>query len=180
MGEWELFSQSMVLFMTLFVMLLGLILCVIPLIPFVPGTVIIWAAAIGYGLVLGWAKLGWLAFGLITFFLLLGLVVDAVAGHFGAKMGGASWLAVFVGVVLGFILGILSSFIGSPLLGCFVGLLGTFGGVLLVEYNRHKDWQVAIRATKGYVAGSAVGVIAKVISAFLMFGIFLARIYLWP
>ena len=77
----ELFTQSGVLFITLFVMLLGLLLTIVPIIPLVPGTIVMWAAAIGYGLALGWEKLGWLAFSLITFFMLLGLIADAIAGN---------------------------------------------------------------------------------------------------
>jgi uncharacterized protein YqgC (DUF456 family) len=180
MSDGGLLSQSMMLFITLSVMLGGLILTLVPILPFVPGTVIMWGAAIGYGLILGWDKLGWLAFSLITFFMLLGLVADAIAGHFGAKMGGASWLAILVGVILGFVLGVIATLIGTPLLGCLAGLLGTFGGVLLVERRRGKDWETALRATKGYVAGSAAGILAKVISGVFMFGVFLARVYLWP
>ena len=180
MGGGELLTQSGILFITLFVMLLGLLLTIVPIIPLVPGTIVMWAAAIGYGLALGWEKLGWLAFSLITFFMLLGLIADAIAGHFGAKMGGASWLAILVGVTLGFILGIVGSVIGTPLLGCLAGLLGTFGGVLLVERQRGKDWAAALKATKGYVAGSAAGIMAKITSGLFMVGIFLARVYLWP
>ncbi len=177
MSGGEMFSQAGMLFVTLFVMMLGLIFTFIPILP---GTLIMWAAALVYGLVLGWEKLGWLAFGLITFFMVLGMVADAAAGHFGAKMGGASWLAVLVGAALGFVLGLVASIFGTPLLGCFAGLLGAVGGVLWIEWRRNKNWDAAIRATKGYVAGSAAGIMAKVTSGIFMFGIFLARIYLWP
>jgi len=48
-----------------------------------------------YGLALGWEEeLGWLTFGLLTFVMVLGLVVDGLAGHFGAKLGGASCLGL--------------------------------------------------------------------------------------
>ena len=113
MGGWDLFSQGFVLFITLFVMMIGLIFTVIPPIP---GTLIIWGAAIFYGLVLGWENLGWTTFGLLTFFMIVGIVADVLAGHFGAKLGGASCLAIIVGAVLGFILGILASLVGTPLL----------------------------------------------------------------
>lgn len=174
----ELFSQSVVLFITLFVMLLGLLANFLPI--FIPGTLIIWGAAIGYGLALGWERLGWGTFSLITFFMLLGMIADAIAGHMGAKMGGASWVAIFVGALLGFVLGLFASLIGTPLFGCVVGLLGAVGGVLWVEWRRYKDWDKAFRATKGYLAGSAAGVMAKLTSGFLMLSVFLARVYLWP
>lgn len=178
MNNPDLFSQSFILFITLFVMLLGLLVNFLPI--FIPGTLVMWAAALFYGLVLGWDKLGWVAFSLITFFMLLGLIADAVAGHFGAKMGGASWLAVFTGAVLGLVLGLVGSIIGTPLVGCLAGLVGAVGGVLWIEYRRNKDWDAAMKATKGYLAGSAAGLLAKFTSGIFMFGVFLARVYLWP
>ena len=171
----EFFSQGIVLFITLFVMMVGLILTVIPPIP---GTLIIWGAALFYGLFLGWEKLGWVAFGFLTFFMIVGIVADIVAGHFGAKMGGASCLAIIVGAILGFVLGIVASLIGTPIFGCLAGLVGMVGGILWIEWKKRGDWDRAIRATKGYVAGSAVGIAARVASGIVMIGIFLGRVYL--
>ena len=174
MGDWELFSQGSMFFITLFAMLIGLIFTAIPPLP---GTVIIWGAAVGYGLVLGWGELGWPVFGLLTFLMITGIVVDFVAGHFGAKLGGASCLAIIVGAVLGFMLAIGASLIGTPVLGCLAGLIGMIGGVLLIEWRRNHDWDAAVRATKGYVAGSAAGIMARITSGLFMVGIFLAQVY---
>ncbi len=177
MSGLEMMTQGSVLFITLFVMLLGLIFTFIPILP---GTLIIWGAVLAYGLVLGWSELGWFSFILITFFMILGVVADALAGHFGAKAGGASWLAIIGGAVLGFVLGIIASLVGSPIFGCFAGLLGAVAGVLLIEWSRQDSWPRAIQATQGYVAGAAVGIMVKVVTGFVMIGIFLARVYLWP
>jgi uncharacterized protein YqgC (DUF456 family) len=171
----EQFGEGIVIFITLFVMMVGLIFTVVP--P-VPGTVVIWAAAVFYGLVLGWdQKLGWLTFGLLTFLMIVGLVVDFVAGHFGAKFGGASCLAIIVGTMLGLVLGILAGML-VPGVGCFAGLLGMIAGILLVEWRRNNDWSTAVKATKGYVTGATAGIMARVTSGVLMFGIFLVRAYL--
>lgn len=172
----ELFSQASVLFITLFVMLIGLMFTMIPPIP---GTVIMWGAAIFYGLVLGWDKLGWISFSLLTILMIIGAVVDIAAGHVGAKMGGASCLAITVGAVLGFILGIVASLIGTPILGCLAGLIGMVAGVLWIEWRRNNDWDRAVKATKGYIAGSAAGIMARVTSGVLMFGVFMATVYFW-
>jgi uncharacterized protein YqgC (DUF456 family) len=174
MNGLELFGEGIVIFITLFVMMVGLIFTVVP--P-VPGTVVMWAAAVFYGLTLGWdQKLGWLTFGLLTFLMIVGLVVDFVAGHFGAKFGGASCLAIIVGTILGLILGIVAGMF-LPGVGCVAGLIGMIGGILLVEWRRNNDWSTAVRATKGYVAGATAGVMARVTSGILMFGIFLVRAY---
>lgn len=177
MSEFELLGQGFVLFVTLFVMMVGLIFTILP--P-VPGTIIIWGAAIGYGLTLGWDKLGWVTFGLLTFLMTLGIIADMLGGQFGAKIGGASCLAVTVGTIAGFALGIVASFTGTPIVGCLVGVAGTLGGILLVERQRHRNWSTAVNATKGYVAGAATGIAAKITTGCMMFGVFLIRVYLWP
>jgi uncharacterized protein YqgC (DUF456 family) len=173
----DLLGQGLVLFVTLFVMMIGLIFTVIPPLP---GTVIIWAAAVGYGLILGWEKLGWPAFGLLTFLMLVGIIADTLGGQFGAKFGGASCLSILVGTVLGFGLGILASLVATPVVGCLVGVGGVLGGILLVERIRHRNWSTAVDATKGYVAGTAAGIAAKVTTGLLMFVIFLVRVYIGP
>jgi uncharacterized protein YqgC (DUF456 family) len=170
----ELFGEGVVIFITLFVMMVGLIFTVVPPIP---GTVVMWAAAVFYGLALGWdQKLCWLTFGLLTFLMIVGLVIDFVAGHFGAKFGGASCLAIIVGTILGLILGIVAGLF-LPGVGCLAGLIGMIAGILLVEWKRNNDWSTAVKATKGYVAGAAAGIMARVTSGVLMFGIFLIRAY---
>lgn len=173
----DLYSQSSILFLTLLVMVVGLVLTFIPPLP---GTIIMWTGAIFYGWVLGWENLGWLTISLLTVLMIVGLVVDVVAGHFGAKLGGASCLAIAVGAVFALILGIVASLIGTPILGCFAGLIGMVGGVLWIEWKRNNDWETAMRATKGYIAGSVAGMMARATSGVLMLGVFLARVYLWP
>lgn len=168
-------SQAAVLFITLFTMMIGMIFT---LIPPIPGTLVIWGATLGYGLVLGWEKLGWWAFSLITILMIVGIVADILGGQFGARMGGASCLAIIVGTIVGLLLGFVISLIGTPLLGCLAGMGGTLGGILLVERARHKNWSSAFNATKGYLAGNAIGILAKVTAGAMMVGVFLARVYL--
>lgn len=173
----ELFSQSTILFITLFVMMLGLVFTVVPPIP---STLIIWGAAIFYGLALGWERLGWLTFSLLTLLMIVGIVADVLAGHLGAKVGGASCSSVALGAMAGFVLGIAITLTGIPFIGCVGGLVGTLGGILLAERWQRGEWQSAFNATKGYLAGASLGIMAKVTSGLFMFGIFLARVYLWP
>jgi uncharacterized protein YqgC (DUF456 family) len=51
---------------------------------------------------------------------------------------------------------------------------------LWIEWLRNKDWETAMRATKGYIAGTIAGMMARATSGVLMLGIFLARVYWWP
>jgi hypothetical protein len=176
MSGQEILTQSVVLFISLFGMMIGLIFTVVPPLP---GTVIIWAAAIFYGLALGWEELGWLTFSLLTVLMLLGIIADALGGQFGAKLGGASCLAIFLGSVIGFGLGIVTGLVGTPLVGCLVGVAGTLGGILLVERLRYGDWQAAITATQGYLAGTTAGILAKITTGCFMIGVFLIKVF-WP
>ncbi|MCG3207014.1 MAG: hypothetical protein FOGNACKC_00614 [Anaerolineae bacterium] len=171
----EIYGQAFALFLTLFVMMVGLIFTVVPPIP---GTLVIWGAAIFYGLITGWDNLGWWAFGVLTLLMVVGIVADIAGGQFGARIGGASCLAIFLGTVSGFVLGVLGSLVGTPLIGCLAGLLGTLGGILLIERLRYKDWRTAISATKGFVAGNVIGMMARVTAGALMFGVFILRVYL--
>ena len=81
------------------------------------------------------------------------------------------------GAVLGFVLGFVFSLIGTPVLGCFAGLIGMTGGMLLIEWKRNNDWDAAVGAVKGYMAGSLAGIMARVTSGFFMVGLFVARVY---
>ena len=56
---------------TLTAMLVGLLV-----LPLLPGLVIIWVAALGYGLAAGFGTLGWIMFALITVLMLAGSVID--------------------------------------------------------------------------------------------------------
>lgn len=176
-GELELVGQSFVLFVTLFTMMVGLIFTVVPPLP---GTLIMWAAALGYGLVLGWDKLGWLTFSLLTVLMVIGIVADALGGQFGAKLGGASCLAVTAGTIAGFAFGIIASFFGTPIVGCLVGVAATLGGILLIERLRYRDWDTAMKATKGFMAGTATGMAAKITTGCFILGVFLIRVYFGP
>jgi len=84
MDGWELFSQGSVLFITLFVMMIGLIMTVVPPLP---GPPIIWLAAGFYGLMLGWDHLGWLTFSLMTLLMVAGIVVDGFTIRNGTHTG---------------------------------------------------------------------------------------------
>ena len=169
----EILAHSTVLYITIVMMLIGLVFTIIPPLP---GTLLIWVAALFYGWSLGWEALGWVTVALLTFFMIVGITADVLAGHFGAKIGGASCSSVAVGGVFGLGLGVASGFSGIPVLSCVGGLVGSMGGILLMERWQRGDWQAALQATKGYLAGSALGAMAKVTSGVFMITIFFVAI----
>jgi uncharacterized protein YqgC (DUF456 family) len=132
-----------------FVMLLGLIGAIVP---GLPDIVLIWGAALGYGLLVDWGERGIWLFGLITFLGLAGLLAEVWVSGTGAKMGGASIRAILGGLALG-----LAGFLLSGPVGGVIGLLlGTF----LSEYIRLHDANKAAQAMfgMGLGCGASLGI----------------------
>jgi uncharacterized protein YqgC (DUF456 family) len=146
-------------------MALGLIGTVIPI---VPGTTIILAAAVIHRLVLGADRsLGWSALIAMLVLALLTYVIDAAAGYLGAKRFGATkWglIGGAAGALLGLFFGLLGLFVG-PVIGAIAGEL--IGG---------KEVMKAGRAGWGTFVGGLAGVIAKLFIGLIMIVIFLMNV----
>ena len=127
---------------TLTAMLVGLLV-----IPILPGLVIIWVAALGYGLAAGFGVLGWVMFVLITLLMLIGSVVDNILMGTSAHKEGAPWWVV--------ILAMLAAVAGSILIpipiigGILAALLVLFG----IQWARLKDARQALASLKGMLIG---------------------------
>jgi len=147
---------------TIVVMLVGQLV-----IPILPGLVIIWVAALGYGLVSGFGVLGWIMFALITVLMLVGSVVDNVLMGTSAHKEGAPWWAV----LLAMLAAILGSFvIPIPILGgILAALLVLFG----IEWLRRKDWRKALASIKGMLIGWGWAFVVRFIIGIFMIGLWL-------
>lgn len=89
--------------LALLVMLLGLIGAVVPALP---GTPLIFLAALGHKLWLGDRSVSWWIVGLLGLVTVLTLAIDALATAYGARKMGATWRGM-VGAALGTMLGLL-------------------------------------------------------------------------
>ena len=147
---------------------IGLSLIAMLAIPILPGQFIIWLTALIYALIAGWAVLGWVTFILLTVLMLMAGLLDEVAGWLGAKGGGASWTAIVVGFILGFIGMSLFNFVGA--------ILGAVAGIVYVEYRKNKDWNRSLKAAGGYVAGWLGSLVARFGIAVVMVIIFAFRV----
>lgn len=96
----------------------------------------------------------------------LAMLIDFVAGAFGARRMGASPRA-FWGATAGAIIGL---FFGLPGI-----ILGPFIGAMLAEIGAGRNWQQAGRAGLGTWLGMVVGTAAKLAIIFLMLGLFLLQ-----
>ena len=146
---------------TLVVMLVGLIGLVIPIFP---GTLVIWLAALGYGLIKGFNTLGIAIFAVLTILMAVSLVIDNVLMGAGARNRGASWCTTAIALVAG----ILGTIFFPPLGGLIAAPLA----ILLFEFLRLKDLRQAWSAFIGLAAGWGV-------SFFVVLTIGLLMVLLW-
>ena len=151
---------------TLTGMLVGLLV-----IPILPGLVIIWLAALGYGLAAGFGVLGWVMFGLLTLLMLVGSVVDNILMGTSAHKEGAPWWVILL-AMLAAILG--SILIPVPILGGILAALLTLFGI---EWLRRKDWRKALASIKGMMIGWGWAFVIRFIIGMVMIGLWL--IWAW-
>jgi uncharacterized protein len=160
---------SLVLFVALLVMLVGLAGIFLPLIP---GTILIFLAALGYALLEGFSTVGWPTLLAMALLALVGTTADIWAAGVGAKAGGASgWsiVAGFAGSLLGFLLFSLPG-----------AIIGAILGVLLVEIYRVGDLRQALKAGGGWAVGWALSAVARLTIGLVMVALFIWQVLQGP
>jgi uncharacterized protein YqgC (DUF456 family) len=158
MPEW---LQTAIFGITLVIMLVGLFGLVIPIFP---GILVIWLAALGFGIVAGFKILGIWMFALITILAVAGMVLDNVFMAAGARKGGAAWTTLFIGVVAGVVGTILFPPIGGLILAPVV--------IFLIEWSKQKDWRKALLSIRGMAVGWGFSFVGR-------FGIGVLMIICW-
>lgn len=142
-------EQIVGLSLALLVMLVGVIGCLLPVLP---GTPIILAAAVGHRIYFGEHGPGWAVLAVLLVLTLLSLLFDQAASMIGAKKLGATWKGV-TGAVVGGVLGLFFSIPGI--------LLGPFIGATLFELLGDREFRDAVRAGTGATIGLLVGTVGK-------------------
>jgi uncharacterized protein YqgC (DUF456 family) len=135
--------------------------------PVLPGTMLVWG-----GIVLGawiddFTRVSIATVAVISVLGLLAWGLDYAAGLLGARRAGASRLAL-LGAAVGTVVGLFMGLVGvlfMPLVGAAVG-----------EYLAQKDHARAAKVGMATWVGIMVGLIAKVVLAFIMVGIFSAAL----
>jgi hypothetical protein len=140
-------------------------------VPILPGLVIIWVSALGYGIAAGFGVLGWVMFGLITVLMLAGSILDNVLMGAQAHKEGAPWWVVLIALA--------SAIIGSlaipiPIIG---GILAALLVLFLIQWMRLKDARKALASMRGMLVGCGWAVVFRVIIGLVMIGLWL--IWAW-
>ncbi len=139
------------------VMVLGLMGVVLPVLP---GLLLIWAAALFYGFMVGFGTIGWTVVAILTVLAGAGAIKSVVIPRRAAVKSGASGWAQF-GAVVGGVVG----FFVIPVFGL---ILGALAGLLFVEYALKGDWNEAMVAVRGTAKGFGVSVIIDLMLGFVM------------
>ena len=135
--------------------------------PVLPGTLLVWA-----GIVLGawiddFARVSVTTVVLISVLGALAWGLDYAAGLMGAQKAGASKQAL-LGAAVGTVVGLFMGLVGvlfMPLVGAAVG-----------EYMARKDEGRALKVGLATWVGIMLGLLAKVVLAFIMVGVFAAAL----
>lgn len=135
--------------------------------PVLPGTLLVWA-----GIVLGawiddFARVSVTTVVVISVLGVVAWALDYAAGLLGAQKAGASKQAL-LGAAVGTVVGLFMGLVGvlfMPLVGAAVG-----------EYLARKDEARAVKVGLATWVGIMLGLLAKVVLAFIMVGIFLASL----
>jgi len=152
--------------LTLTFMLFGLFGLVIPI---MPGLVIIWVAALGYGIAAGFGALGWIMFAIITLLMIAGSFIDNVLMGTQARQSGASWVSIAAALVFG----LAGNFI-LPVIG---GLIAALLALFVAEWIRRKDWREALKSVRGMAWGCGWAFVIRFIMGIIMIGLWM--IWAW-
>lgn len=145
-------------------MLLGLIGLIVPVFP---GNVVIWGAALIYGLVAGFDARAWWFFIPVSLITLAAVSVDNLMMGAKAKQAGAAWSSIGITIVAAFV----TSLVLTPLAGLVAAPLTLF----LAEYFRnHQDSHLAWKITSGLMIGWGWAFVIR-----FALGMMAIALYLW-
>jgi len=169
----SLFGQTAALTIALFVMLVGLVGVILPVLP---GLILVWLGILVYALIEGFAAIDPLTFVVLTLLAGVGVSADIWMTQLGAKLGGASWRSQLLGLAGGFVGAVLFFFLGG-VSAAFGALVGSIGGVFVGEYWRYENWSRALRSGAGWLVGWLTSMILQLIIGVVMIAIFVWQVF---
>ena len=157
MPPWLETTVIVITFLTMLVGLFGLI------IPIFPGNVVMWLAALVYGLVFGFGRLGGILFAIITLLMLMAVAADNVLMGAKAREKGADWGSI----ILALIAGVLGTMIFPPIGGLIAAPLALY----LAEYQRRRDAEEAKKVVIALLTGWGLAFVVRFGLGVVMFAL---------
>ena len=139
MPAWLETTIHILTFLTMLFGLFGLI------IPVFPGNVVMWLAALVYGLVFGFGRLGGIMFAIITVLMLIAAAADNVLMGAKAREKGADWGSIILALVAGIV--------GTLLIPPIGGLIAAPLVLYLAELQRRRDAEEAKKVVIALLTG---------------------------
>ena len=158
MPAWLETSITVITGIVMFFGLIGLI------VPIFPGLVIIWLAALGFGLISGFTTGGWVLFSIITLLAVVGSLADNVLMGAKALEYGASKRSILQTLLIAIGVSLSLSPIG--------GLLSAPVSLYLLEKNNGHTQEEAWAITRGLMTGWGWAFVVR-------FGLGIVMIVLW-
>jgi uncharacterized protein YqgC (DUF456 family) len=152
--------------LALLVMLAGLIGSILPVLP---GTPLILAAAVAHRLYFGVAGASNLVLIILTTLALVSILFDFLAGMLGAKKFGATWRGM-TGAIIGGIVGLFFSLPGI--------IIGPFLGAMLFELLGGKEFKKSTHAGIGAMVGLLLGIVGIFSTGVVMMILFATNVIL--
>jgi len=146
--------------LTFLTMLFGLFGLIIPIFP---GNVVMWLAALVYGLVFGFGRLGAIMFAIITILMLIAAAADNVLMGAKAREKGADWGSI----ILALIGGVLGTMIFPPIGGIIAAPLVLY----LAELQRRRDAEEAMKVVKALLTGWGLAFVVRFGLGVVMFAL---------
>ncbi len=146
--------------LTILTMLFGLFGLIIPIFP---GNVVMWLAALVYGLVFGFGKLGGTMFAIITALMLVAVSADNFLMGAKAREKGADWGSIILALIAGII--------GTVLLPPIGGLIAAPLVLYLLELRRLGDSEEAKIVVKALLTGWGLAFVVRFGLGVVMFSL---------
>lgn len=161
----SLLFESLTFGLVIVFMIVGLVGIVIPVLP---GMLLIWLSTLFFVIVSGFDALSVWAFVVITLIAFVTGTADFWLSLWGAQRGGASNRSL--------LLGFIGSIIGTLILPLIGTIIGYAIGILLSEYQQHRDWHGAWKASLGGVAGWGLATAVQLGGAILIMILFVWQV----
>lgn len=158
--------EIFILSLTILLLGLGLLGTVLP---FIPGSPIIFAGALLYAWHTGFAVISWGTLSVLLVLVAASQILEYLASLVGAKRYGAGkW-----GIIGAFVGGLGGLFLG----GIFGILIGPFLGAVVFEWIGGRKINDSLQIGFGTLVGIIGGAIGKFIIGLIMVGIFLVQVF---